>query len=489
MDWTREQRYRSYNSADKTELDNLLATTKNSKWRQVFHIQPIHGLLNDPNGFTWFNGAYHLFYQWFPLGPVHGLKHWYHLTSVNLVDWTDQGLALTPDLDHDAQGIFSGTGFVNEKSLYLFYTGNKRDANWNREASQCLAIMDESGTIKKNQQPLIPKPPKGYTMNFRDPKVFKRGGIYYMFVGGQRENMTGCILVYTSNDLVDWKFVSELKTNHSNFGFMWECPDLFSLDHEDVLLLSPQGLTPGDNEFENIYNSGVFIGTFNQKDISFDTSRFQELDRGFDFYAPQTTKTPDGRTILIGWMGLPDIDYPSDQDNWSGCLTIPRELRIENRRVLQKPILELKEKRTIECNESYHALDGYQLFKDISSHVGEYQMRLVSGDAVKTTINFYDSGDEKTSFFIDWQHQMIGLDRRKSGYQVASEYGEIRSAFYQHEEIELQIFLDTSSIEIFVNDGELVFTSRIFPTKWSRNISIESEGEVSAVVEQWPYQE
>ncbi|MFO7176986.1 sucrose-6-phosphate hydrolase, partial [Enterococcus faecium] len=76
------------------------------------HIQPPTGLLNDPNGFIYYDGEYHLFYQWFPLGPVHGLKHWYHVSSKNLVHWTDRGVALVPETKEDSHGAYSGSGFV-----------------------------------------------------------------------------------------------------------------------------------------------------------------------------------------------------------------------------------------------------------------------------------------------------------------------------------------------------------------------------------------
>ena len=141
MTFSKEERYRSFDSASEEELVLLTNRVNQSKWRQTYHIQPPHGLLNDPNGFSYFNGKYHLFYQWFPLEATHGLKHWNHLTSEDLVSWQDEGIVLTPEYDFESHGIFSGTAFNKENKLHLFYTGNKRDDNWERHSSQCLAYL------------------------------------------------------------------------------------------------------------------------------------------------------------------------------------------------------------------------------------------------------------------------------------------------------------------------------------------------------------
>ena len=119
MEWTREQRYRKIEEATKDELQKLSTRVKSCPWRQVFHIQPETGLLNDPNGFSYYNGEYHLFYQWFPLGPVHGLKYWYHTTSKDLVHWKNAGIAINPNSNFDSHGAYSGSAIEHEDNLYL----------------------------------------------------------------------------------------------------------------------------------------------------------------------------------------------------------------------------------------------------------------------------------------------------------------------------------------------------------------------------------
>lgn len=190
MSWSNEKRYRALRDMTPEEHTRLTEVVNQSPWRQVYHIQPPIGLLNDPNGFSYYNGAFHLFYQWFPYGAVHGLKHWYHTRSTDLATWTDEGLAIEPEMAFESHGAYSGSGIVHEDYLYLFYTGNVRDENWDRQANQCLAIMDKQGNIVKHEQPLLSSPPEGYTTHFRDPKVWKHEDQFYFVIGAQRDNLT-----------------------------------------------------------------------------------------------------------------------------------------------------------------------------------------------------------------------------------------------------------------------------------------------------------
>ena len=186
-EWTREERYRTILDASNEEITKLKEIVDSCPYRQKFHIQPTTGLLNDPNGFSYYNGEYHLFYQWFPLGPVHGIKHWYHVSSKDLVNWKDCGVGIIPTEHFESHGAFSGSGIVENNKLHLFYTGNTRNEEWIRHPYQCLAIMDSNGEITKNSEAVIKDLPNGYTDNFRDPKVFKDNDKYYCLIGAERK--------------------------------------------------------------------------------------------------------------------------------------------------------------------------------------------------------------------------------------------------------------------------------------------------------------
>jgi beta-fructofuranosidase len=337
--WTKEELYKPLEETSVEEFIQLKTKVDACTWRQTFHIQPITGLLNDPNGFSYFNGEYHLFYQWFPLGPVHGLKHWYHVKSKDLVHWENVGLGLKPEYDYENYGVYSGSAIEKDGQLHILYTGNHRDKNWKRKPMQALAKMNTQGIITKLENPVIDSVPQGYTEHFRDPKVWEENGTYYAVIGAQRENMTGAVVLYSSKDMTDWTFEGEIQTDYTDFGYMWECPDYFELDEKGLLLFSPQGIPAQNGRYQNIYQMGYLLGSpLDMEEKRLTHGEFQELDYGFDFYAAQTTLDEKGRRILIGWMGLPEINYPTDASGWAHCLSLPRELRVIEGKLYQTPV-------------------------------------------------------------------------------------------------------------------------------------------------------
>jgi beta-fructofuranosidase len=470
-------KYRLLSDAEPNELEQLAIRVHASPWRQHYHIQPNTGLLNDPNGFAFYNGKYHLFYQWHPFGPIHGMKYWYHMTSADLVHWEDNGVGIEPGGRYDSHGAYSGSALSEDGKLYLFYTGNTRDKDWERHPYQCLAVLDGQGHITKQHLPFVDSPPPGYTAHFRDPKVWKSADSYYAVFGAQRIDQTGCVLLYKSEDKQNWTYIGELKTSLPDFGYMWECPDYFELDDKGVLLFCPQGLPAEPDRFENIHQSGYLLGEpMNPDKACFHHGKFEELDRGFDFYAPQTTFTPDGRRILIGWMGLPDMLYPTDQHGWAHCLTLARELTIQDSKLLQRPVKEVELLRK-EKREAVHKIANSQIhLKDWNSSSYELVCVLRLDDASKAGIAFRTGDKEETLLYYDANTKHLLLDRTQTGEKLAQENGHIRRYPLDNKKMELRLFVDQSSVEVFINDGEAVMTARLFPSQDSNGISFFAEG-------------
>ena len=484
MTFDSKNRYRNIKDAHADELENIEKIVNSDHWRQKFHIMPKTGLLNDPNGLAYFNGKYHIFFQWFPFGPVHGLKHWAHYVSEDMVSWHEDKRILIPEEWYESHGAFSGSAVIKDNQLYLMYTGNVRKKDNRRKSYQCLARLEEKKIVKDPDNPVINSIPDGFTNEFRDPKIFQKDGSFYLVIGGQKENMTGSIAVYQSKDLHNWNFIGELKTGLENFGYMWECPDYFELNDTGILLFCPQGLKPDKDCFNNIYQSGYIAGDkLNLDTLEFRHSDFTELDRGFDFYAPQTFEK-DGRRLMIGWMGLPEIEYPSEKNFWVHCLTIPRELKLMNNRLVQSPASELKklrkEKETF--SENLHKqkiklpISGtvYELLAEFSDFSGDFGLELRTGP-----------GDEKTVLWYDYKNSKIILDRTNSGEKFGLDYGSLRMVHFIAPVIKFHIFMDSSSVEIFINDGKETFTARIFPGENSSGISVFSTGTAKINLSKW----
>lgn len=159
---------------------------------------------------------------------------------------------------------------------------------------------------KYQHNAIIPKPPEDNTHHFRDPKVWQHGDDYYMIVGSQNNESLGRIILYRSHDLLSWDYIGpvDMSNGQQIEGYMWECPDLFELDGQHVLLFSPQGMDAEEEQYLNLFQNGYFVGDFDYDNHRFTRDNFKELDHGHDFYAPQTMQTPDGRRILIGWMAM-----------------------------------------------------------------------------------------------------------------------------------------------------------------------------------------
>ncbi len=429
-------------------------------YRLRYHLMPPVGLLNDPNGLIQFKGVYHVFYQWNPFETTHGAKFWGHYTSEDMVHWLEEPIALAPSEWYERNGCYSGSAVEADGKLYLFYTGNVKQGDGTRKTYQCLAVS-ENGIDFEKHGPVL-RLPEHYTSHFRDPKVWKKNDRWYMVVGAQSLDEKGAVALFHSKDLYHWVEAGTIAGSGMNglkdFGFMWECPDLIHLNGKDALLVSPQGLKPDGDFYHNLFQSGYFIGELDYNKKKFQHGSFTELDRGFDFYAPQTFTDDSGRIILYSWMGITDemeAHQPTLVNHWVHALTIPRELELKNGKIYQKPIKELKKLRkdqvVVENNE-------------------------FEGDSTELILDFIKTGSFNISFrneaYLSYDLDRLVLKRRnlKTG-EVESRACKI--AFVN----KLQIFMDHSSLEIFINGGEEVFTARYFPKPNNTMISVEGDAE------------
>ncbi|CUM99815.1 MULTISPECIES: glycoside hydrolase family 32 protein [Turicibacter] len=483
----KEPKHRTILEATTEELVQLLEKSKDDNWKPIYHIHPEFGLLNDPNGLAYFNGYYHLFHQWYPFGTTHGMKHWAHLKSKNLVEWTREEVALIPTEDYEAHGAYSGTAIEINNQLYLYYTGNIKLDKFNRSANQCLAIMDDKGNIQKHpSNALIEGVPQGYTGHVRDPKVFKKNGQYYMILGAQRLDETGTFIMYQSPDGVDWSFLGELtlKNFNQNLGYMWECPDFAEIDGKDLLIFSPQGVEVQGEKYKNLFNVTYVIGKLDLDQLIFEVESFDEFERGFDFYATQTFKGKENQTLLLAWAGLGEFEYPTDIFGWAHCLTFPREIRIKDNKVIQIPAKELELLRLNKVSEAGQC-QGFSLLEN-DTNTYELNMILTPNDANIFGINLSVSKEERLVLEFNQKNQTVTLDRSELKHQFVEEFGTYRQAELKiGEKIEIKVLMDNSIVEIFINNGELAFTSRLFPLENSTNIEIFSDGLMSYKYEKY----
>lgn len=432
-------------------------------WRLKYHLMPEQGWLNDPNGLCHFQGVYHVYYQYSPFDVDGKTKLWGHMTSKDFTTWKQEEPVLFPDSKWDDRGVYSGSAFIEDGQIQFFYTGNVklfdqdydyinagREQNTIRVTSQDGFQMSEKELLLTNCDY-----PSDMSCHVRDPKIYKKDDRYYMVLGARDLSSKGCVLVYESDDLTNWKYRNRIQSEEA-FGYMWECPDLFDLDGQTVLITCPQGVKAEGYNYANVHQCGSFFVDGNICE-DYHLSSFHQMDRGFDFYAPQSFEDAQGRRILIGWMGLPDIDYtnPTVAHGWQHALTMPRELHVKNGILCQQPIQEMEKLRGIAQETSVEDLAQLH-FQD---RVYECCITIEKEDDFQLQLR------ETTTLRYDYASRVLTLVMGENGYGRGMRSVQLPSLR------NLRIYSDTSSLEIFVNDGEEVFTTRVYEEENNKELA------------------
>lgn len=450
--------------------------------------------MNDPNGFSYYNGEYHLFYQYHPYASYWGPMHWGHAVSKDLLHWRYLPAALAPDESYDKDGCFSGSAVEMDDGRHLLmYTGvveeELPDGTKKGVQTQCVAIGDGVNYEKYEGNPVIDEsqlPEGGDRFEFRDPRIWKaEDGTYRCVAGNCDGDRDGQILLYSSKDALHWNFEKILLRNHDRFGKMWECPDFFELDGKQVLLTSPQDMLPQGFEYHNGNGTVCFIGTYDEETDTFHEEHNQAIDYGIDFYAPQTVLTPDGRRIMIGWMQNWDTcNLYTFKEPWFGQMSLPRELSVKNGRLIQKPIRELEELRhdkvvyeNVTLKDTTIRLDG------IKGRRVDMELTLRPGDEEKLYQKFWVrfAQDEKyfTSLSFRPHESLLKVDRKFSGSRRAIIHQRRSLVRSDKGQIKLRIILDNFSMEVFVNDGEHVMAATVHTDLSADGISFVADGAVT----------
>ncbi len=438
------------------------------KFRQKLHLMPPVGWLNDPNGLCQFKGVYHAFFQYSPFNAEGGVKMWGHYTSRNMIDWEYQGVMLYPDQPFDCSGVYSGCALIEDGEMYLYYTGNVKleDSgsydyiNTGRQSNTVLVTSKDGIHFGKKQLLMRNSDyPDGLTLHVRDPKVWKEHGTYYMLQGARTKEDVGQAVIFQSDDKINWTFHSRAETEEK-FGYMWECPDYFEVDGTKILSASVQGLTGEEWKDRNVYQSGYFTV---EGDIlgRYSLSDYRLWDYGFDYYAPQSFETEDGRRIQIGWMGMPDCEEYTNrtiEDGWQHCFTFPREVFVKDGIIRQRPVREL-EARKILSEETKNRLETkkYTVYEAVINNILDDQFRAVLAEEL---IVKYENNRFEIEFMNN-RNDKVSCGRKS------------RSVEIDHL-TDATILADESSVEIFVNEGAYVFSTRYYPEE--PGVSIEAEG-------------
>ncbi len=420
--------------------------------RLQYHFAPTIGWLNDPNGLFEKDGCYHMYYQYSPMDIDGGCKIWGHTTTRDFIHYDHVDPFLYADHYADKDGVYSGSAYVQENDIAFYYTGNVKHLdghydyiNAGREQNTIRVTSPDGVKASKKEVVLTNEDyPNTMSNHVRDPKIVDLYGKQVMLLGARSKKDEGCVLLY-EKVATKWKYRSTIM-GKKPFGYMWECPDIVQFEKQQFLITCPQGVQKQGYEYHNAHQCGYFPIQLDENLSTYQLGDFTMLDYGFDFYAPQTFQDRLNRTILIAWMAVPDAPYQCKQENakWQHCMSIPRQLIYDKQKLKQKPLQELQALRK---KEKHMCLAQTQVFENKTTCF-EIEMTL----------------PDKSDFCIHIREQ-IHLSYQDGIFCMAFENNACKRSKRQVEikQIDqIQIFSDVSTLEIFINDGEYVLSTRVF---------------------------
>ena len=454
--------------------------------RPAYHLTPYIGWMNDPNGFSFYQGNYHLFYQYYPYDTIWGPMHWGHAVSTDLLHWDYLPAALAPDSPCDKDGCFSGSAAqLPDGRQLLLYTSVRReeqpDGKTRDVQTQSIAVGDGLDYVKLAQNPVLDETclPEGFSrFDFRDPKIWQEpDGSYSAVLVGQGKTEGGAALLFHSADGFHW----------GEYGVMWECPDFFELDGKQVLMVGPMEMQARD-EFHNGHCVIALIGSYDPVNHRFVRENVQLMDEGIDFYATQTLQAPDGRRIMTAWMqawsGISDQPHGA---KWFGQTICPRELHIRDGRLIQTPIRELDAAHGARVLHENVRMEGETALEGIGGRVADLRVTITpEGKECRAfTIKLAADGAHSTTLTYEPRTRRLILDRSQAGFHQDIVHLRSCTVRGQSDTLSLRILLDRNSVEVFINGGEQTMTTCIYTPPEAERITFAANGAARITVEQY----
>ena len=505
------------------KLSNTFDTTNTDYYRPSYHFTPLYGWMNDPNGMVYKDGEYHLYFQYNPYGSKWGNMHWGHAVSKDLVHWEN----LDPAIARDPVGhIFSGSSVVDKKNtagfgkdaIIAIYTNN----SVNHDEVQCIAYSNDNGrTFTKYEGNPVLTPFDGLK-DFRDPKVFwyEKGKCWYMIVSADKETR-----FYKSKNLKKWTYVSAFGKGMGQQPCQYECPDFFQLpvngDKKKMKWVMTMNINPGC--WFGGSATEYFVGDFDGKNFTCpDAHDVKWLDWGKDHYATVTFSNTGDRVLGITWMSNWQYANLTPFKQNRGANGLPRELKLYEKNgkyyisedvapevyALRKDTKELADASVADAKD----------LKGVAANMnGAFEIEAdVTPDANGIAgIEISNNKRERTLIYFDMKQGKVVMDRTESGLtdfgkqavphdielawdkQLAAEGKQpariANSINYKNDfalatwaplslcedgkkTYHVDIFVDKSSVELFVDGGRIAMTNLVFPVAPYENVKLYTQG-------------
>lgn len=504
------------------KLSDTFDTTNTDYYRPSYHFTPLYGWMNDPNGMVYKDGEYHLYFQYNPYGSKWGNMHWGHAVSKDLVHWEH----LDPAIARDPVGhIFSGSSVVDKKNtagfgknaIIAIYTNN----SVNHDEVQCIAYSNDNGrTFTKYEGNPVLTPFDGLK-DFRDPKVFwyEKGKCWYMIVSADKETR-----FYKSKNLKKWNYVSAFGKGLGQQPCQYECPDFFQLpvngDKKKMKWVMTMNINPGC--WFGGSATEYFVGDFDGKKFTCpDAHDVKWLDWGKDHYATVTFSNTGDRVLGITWMSNWQYANLTPFKQNRGANGLPRELKLYEKNgkyyISEDVAPEVYALRKDTKNVADASVVGEKMLAGVAANMeGAFEIEAdVTPDANGIAgIEISNNKRERTMIYFDMKQGKVVMDRTESGLtdfgkqavphdielawdkQRAAEGKEpariANSINYKNDfalatwaplslcedgkkTYHVDIFVDKSSVELFVDGGRIAMTNLVFPVAPYENVKLYTQ--------------
>jgi beta-fructofuranosidase len=439
-----------------------------------FHPRPAQGWINDPNGISHINGRYHVFFQYNPDSARHHRIAWGHVSSADLVRWEEHPVALRPQYGGpDEYGCWTGVVTDDGGVPTAAYSGVRGDGGHSQvviaRGSEDLVHWEQTGHVAASM------PADGQVTAVRDPFIFRFNGKRYAMQGAGLANGHAALLLYTVEDMSDWKYQGIWLTSENPVAAeftpaeIWECPQLVRVPDSsgDSSDSRESGDSSGDtgtwlmmfslwlsgDAHEHANGVGHLVGSLTEDPESglpvFSPRGGGKSDLGRDFYAPQIVALED-RALLWGWANEgPGRDGRRgrsqdeiDAAGWAGVLTFPRELSVVDGALAVSPAPEIDAYRGAQTASQ---AGGTVVLPPFAEALVTARGAGSAGDARDAGDAGAGGGDTAVELLL------VGNGSRQTVFSGSIAPGE-----------ELRIFVDASLVEVY-RSGSVATTLRAYP--------------------------
>lgn len=456
-------------------------------YRPKYHFSPDYGWCNDPHGIVYFNGEYHLFFQFHPFDTLNKEMYWGHVTTNDFIHFSPTNVVIAPKEKYDNAGCWSGSVIIKDGTLYIFYTGFSLNDDGKYYQTVCAATSRDGKNFTKSKlNPLICDkdiPSFASKHDFRDPCIFKEGDAYYLLIGSKNEN-EAMLLLYKSLDLLKREFVKPILKS-SKFGTMFECPNVVRFDNSAYIIMSPQNIHEKENDFFNV-SSSVYFEV--DKDFLVKENyinRVTEIDHGFEFYAPNVL---EGEKIIVAREQMWGRRYYLHEisNDYINNFTLFKKIICDKGKLKFIPLENYKNlfKNEKQKNFTLNKGDTIDINNKINSHL---KLTLIPQRNLVFNLFLCVEEDKFILVKFDFENKLITIDRTKMDIQLYGVDNTLATKGIRYLTIDnlsneycIEVYLDIPSVEIFLHDFADSISLLAFAD--SGNIKIESNQELKVTL-------